>query len=87
VHHRSQATHAATWELIVADDGSTAETSAYLASVQDAAPLPVTVIADATSRGLPAAINQGLRTASGEYLVVLNNDVVVTDGWLGQLIS
>jgi glycosyltransferase involved in cell wall biosynthesis len=75
------------WELIVVDDGSTDETSAYLASVQDAAPVPVTVIADATSRGLPAAINQGLRAARGEYLVVLNNDVVVTDGWLGQLIA
>ncbi len=75
------------WELIVVDDGSTDETSAYLASVQDAAPVPVTVIADATSRGLPAAINHGLRTASGEYLVVLKNDVVVTDGWLGQLIA
>jgi glycosyltransferase involved in cell wall biosynthesis len=75
------------WELIVVDDGSTDETSAYLASVRDAAPMPVTVIADATSRGLPATINQGLRAARGEYLVVPNNDVVVTDGWLGQLIA
>jgi glycosyltransferase involved in cell wall biosynthesis len=72
---------------IVVDDGLTDETSAYLASVRDAAPVPVTVIADATSRGLAAAINQGLRAARGEYLVVLNNDVVVTDGWLGQLIA
>jgi hypothetical protein len=87
VQHRSQATHAATWELIVVDDGSTDETSAYLASEQDAAPVPVTEIADATGRVLPAAINQGLRAARGEYLVVLNNDVVVTDGWLGQLIA
>ena len=57
------------WELIVDDDGSTDETSAYLASVRDAAPVPVTVIADATSRGLAAATNQGLRVARGEYLV------------------
>jgi glycosyltransferase involved in cell wall biosynthesis len=87
VHYRSQATHAATWELIVVDDGSTDETSAYLASVPGAAPVPGTVIADATSRGLPTVINQGVRAARGEYLVVLNNDVVVTDGWLGQLIA
>jgi hypothetical protein len=87
VQHRSQATHAATWELIVVDDDSTHETSAYLASAQDAAPVPVTEIADATGRVLPAAINQGLRAARDEYFVVLNNDVVVTDGWLGQLIA
>jgi GT2 family glycosyltransferase len=43
----------------------------------------VTVIANATNRGFPAAINQGLQYARGEYLVLLNNDVVVADdGWL-----
>jgi glycosyltransferase involved in cell wall biosynthesis len=75
------------WELIVVDDGSSEETSAYLESVRDAAAVPVTVIASATSRGIAAAINQGLKAARGEYLVLLNNDVVVTDGWLGQLIA
>jgi glycosyltransferase involved in cell wall biosynthesis len=75
------------WELIVVDDGSTDETSAYLESARDAVPVPVTVIANAASRGIAAAINQGLRAARGEYLVLLNNDVVVTDGWLGQLIA
>src|SRR5262249_12338039 len=30
---------------------------------------------------------QGLQAASGEYLVLLNNDTVVTDGWLDQLIA
>ena len=49
--------------------------------------MPVTVIANATNRGFPAAINQGLQVARGEYLVLLNNDVVVTDGWLDQLIA
>ena len=75
------------WELIVVDDGSTDETSAYLESARDAVPVPVTVIANAASRGIAAAINQGLRAARGEYLVLLTNDVVVTDGWLGQLIA
>ena len=62
------------------DDG----TAEYLAGVQDASPVPVTVIANATNRGFPAAINQGLEYARGEYLVLLNNDVVVTDGWLSS---
>jgi len=75
------------WELVVVNNGSTDGTKDYLTGVQDAAPVPVTVIANATNRGFPAAINQGLQLARGEYLVLLNNDVVVTDAWLDQLIA
>src|SRR5271166_5732197 len=75
------------WELIVVDNWSTDGTGGYLAGVQDSSPVPVTVIANATNLGFPAAINQGLEFARGEFLVLLNNDVVVTDGWLAQLIA
>jgi glycosyltransferase involved in cell wall biosynthesis len=75
------------WELILIDNGSTDGTGEYLAGLQDAAPVPVTVIANETNRGFPAAINQGLHEARGEYLVLLNNDVVVTDAWLDQLVA
>jgi glycosyltransferase involved in cell wall biosynthesis len=78
---------APSWELIVIDNGSTEGTGSYLAGVQDASPAPVTVIANSTNRGFPAAINQGLQYARGEYLVLLNNDVVVPEGWLSQLIG
>jgi glycosyltransferase involved in cell wall biosynthesis len=53
------------WELIAVDNGSTDGTKDYLAGVQDAAPVPVTVIANATNRGFPAAIDQGLAVARG----------------------
>jgi glycosyltransferase involved in cell wall biosynthesis len=76
-----------TWELIVVDNASTDETASYLAGVRDMAAVPVTVVSNATNLGFPAAINQGLQLARGEYLVMLNNDVVVTDGWLDQLIA
>ena len=49
-----------TWELIVVDNGSTEDTAAYLAGVQDASGVPVTVITNAGIVGFPAAINQGL---------------------------
>ena len=49
--------------------------------------MPVTVISNSKNIGFPAAINQGLKAARGEYLVLLNNDAVVTDGWLSQLIA
>jgi len=75
------------WELIVIDNGSTDGTGTYLAGVQDVAPMPVTVVSNAQNLGFPAAINQGLKAARGDYLVLLNNDAVVTDGWLSQLIA
>lgn len=77
----------APWELVVVDNGSTDGTGVYLAGVQDALSNPVTIIANSTNRGFPAAVNQGLRQARGGYLVLLNNDVVVTDGWLDQLVA
>jgi glycosyltransferase involved in cell wall biosynthesis len=75
------------WELILVDNGSSDDTAAYLAGVRDAAPVPVTIIANAENLGFPRAINQGLQAASGEHLVLLNNDAIVTDGWLDQLIA
>jgi GT2 family glycosyltransferase len=75
------------WELIVVNNGSTDGTADYLGGVQDVSPVPVTIIANGTNRGFPTGINQGLQYARGEYLVLLNNDVVVTDGWLDQLIA
>jgi GT2 family glycosyltransferase len=77
----------APWELIVVDNGSADETAAYLASVRAEAPIPVGVVAGARACGLPAAINQGIQAARGEYLVLLGNDVVVTEGWLERLIG
>ena len=74
------------WELIVIDNGSSDGTATYLAGVQDVAPVPVMVISNSNNLGFPAAINQGLRAARGDYLL-LNNDAVVTDGWLSQLVA
>jgi len=73
------------WELIVVDNGSADGTAQYLAGVRDAAPVRVEVITNPSNRGFPAACNQGLRAARGDYLVLLNNDAVVTHDWLDQL--
>jgi O-antigen biosynthesis protein len=75
------------WEPIVVDNGSTDGTGIYLAGVQDVAPVAVTVVSNARNLGFPAAVNQGLEVARVDDLVLLNNDTVVTDGWLNQLIS
>jgi GT2 family glycosyltransferase len=77
----------APWDLIVIDNGSSDGTASYLAGVQDASSCRVEVLTNRENRGFPAACNQGLKAARGDYLVLLNNDVVVTDAWLDQLIA
>ncbi len=80
------------YELILVDNGSADETPQYVQRLRaDAAAFPhlarVAVIRNETNRGYPAGCNQGLAHARGESLVFLNNDTVVTAGWLDGLIG
>jgi glycosyltransferase involved in cell wall biosynthesis len=50
-------------------------------------PARVVVIRNETNRGFAAGCNQGLAEARGRYLVLLNNDTIVTSGWLDGLIA
>jgi GT2 family glycosyltransferase len=45
------------------------------------------ILRNETNVGFPAGCNQGLACAGGQYLVLLNNDTVVTPGWLEGLIA
>lgn len=73
-------------ELVLVDNASTDQTPEYLRELEQTHP-NVRVILNETNRGFSAANNQGLRAATGEYLVLLNNDTVVTDGWLRTMIN
>jgi GT2 family glycosyltransferase len=75
------------YELIFLDIGSLDGTGEYLAGVAAAAPLPVQVVRTPTDLGIPAACTDALSRAKGQYIVLLNNDTLVTDGWLNQLVG
>jgi len=70
------------YELIFVDNGSTDGTVDYLLSL-----LNVTLIENSENRGFPAAVNQGMRASRGKFVVLLNNDVVVTSGWMARLLA
>jgi glycosyltransferase involved in cell wall biosynthesis/2-polyprenyl-3-methyl-5-hydroxy-6-metoxy-1,4-benzoquinol methylase len=73
------------FEVIVVDNGSTDGTQDWLREfAEDHRNLRVILNPD--NRGFAAANNQGLREATGEYLVLLNNDTVVTRRWLSSLV-
>ncbi len=72
--------------IVVVDNGSTADLTEYLTELA-AAHANVKVVLNGANLGFAAANNIGIRAAAdSEYIVLLNNDVIVTPGWLGQLI-
>jgi len=75
------------WELIVVDDASEDGTAAYALGLIDSQAVPTQLLQHATPCGFPAACNAGLMAARGQFLVLLNNDAVVTTDWAQQLIA
>ncbi len=69
------------YELIVVDNGSSDGTVEYLRGMPG-----VRLIVNESNRGFPAAANQGITASTGSQILLLNNDVVVTTGWLFRLL-
>ncbi len=69
------------FELVFVDNGSTDGTPEYLRSLAEAK-----VVANGENRGFPAAVNQGIREAAGNQVLLLNNDCLATTGWLARLL-
>lgn len=71
------------FEVIAVDNGSTDDTMAML---RDAFPY-VRAVALARNEGFAAAVNAGISAARGEIIVLMNNDVEATAGWLAALVD
>ncbi len=72
-------------EIVVVDNASTDGTPAYLRDLAAGYP-NVRCIFNGRNEGFARAANQGMAAAAGDYLVLLNNDAVVTHGWLSRMI-
>ncbi|MDH3883092.1 MAG: glycosyltransferase, partial [Desulfobacterales bacterium] len=77
------------FELILVDNGSTDGTVQYLESeIADRnEAIRVKIIKNKKNKGFAAGNNQGIAIAKGDYILLMNNDVVVTPGWLGRMIA
>lgn len=69
------------FEIIVVDDCSTDDTRAWLKRCRG-----IKVVRNRRNQGFIGTCNRGAREARGRWLVFLNNDTRVTDGWLDALI-
>src|SRR5437016_5219662 len=68
-------------EVIVVDDGSTDHSAQLLEGYRDR----VRVIRHDQNQGFASACNDGAAAATGELLILLNNDTLPAAGWLGPL--
>jgi len=71
-----------THEIIVVDNASDDETASELAKLSD-----IRVVTNRMNLGFGGASNQGIRESRGEYVLLLNNDTVVTPRWLGRMLA
>ncbi len=74
--------HRSRWpyEVLIVDDGSSDLTPRCLSALPGAR-----YLRSDQNRGFVATCNHGAQHARGEFLVFLNNDTVVRDGWLDSL--
>lgn len=69
------------YEIIVVDNGSRDGTAEYCIREK------LTLVSLSHNAGFPVACNRGLRLASGDNLLLLNNDCFVSPGWLRLLLD
>ena len=68
-------------QIIVIDNGSTDTTQLVAREFR------VDVIAFPENRGFAIAVNEGIRRAKGDWILILNNDVVLEPCWLERLFA
>lgn len=69
-------------EIIVVDNGSTDGTIAYLKSIPS-----LKTIFNEKNLGFAKGCNQGFDIATGDNILFLNNDTIVTENWLQSMLT
>ncbi|MBU4536085.1 MAG: glycosyltransferase [Euryarchaeota archaeon] len=73
------------YEIIVVDNVSQDESLSFLEDVSES--LPLKIIKNTENVSFSRSNNQAAEIAKGEYLLLLNNDVEPTYGWLNQMMK
>lgn len=70
------------YEIIVVDDGSTDLTQDIISNTKN-----ITYLRNPENLGFVRSCNKGAEKARGKYILFLNNDVQVTEGWIEELVK
>lgn len=73
--------------IIIVDNASDIQTRRYLDSIKEENPAGAVVIRNDENKGFVKAVNQGMEFSDAKYVCILNNDTVVTEGWLSEMVG
>jgi len=73
--------------LVIIDNASDDETRRYLESLAKKDAPATLLIRNDTNVGFVKAVNEGMRSSDSRFVCVLNNDTIVTEGWLEEMIA
>lgn len=76
-------TNYSNYEIIVVDNASTDDSVSYLKSLD----LPIRIIENDINVSFSKGNNDAAKIANGRYLLLLNNDIEPTYGWLNELVG
>ncbi len=75
------------YHIIIVDNGSDYETKTYLEQLRDDSRIKkYTLIRNEENSGATKAFNQGMLAAKAPLILLLNNDTIVTKGWLTEMV-
>src|SRR5262245_36921432 len=75
------------YRLVLIDNASGEETQTYLESLKKDPRFKVIIIRNEENLGNTKAVNQGLTATDAPYVVNLDNDTYVAEGWLTEMVK
>ena len=77
-------TNYSNFEIIVVDNASTDKSVDFLKSLKD---LPIKIIENKENVSFSKGNNDAVKIANGDYILLLNNDIEPTCGWLNEMMG
>ncbi len=74
------------FELIIVENGSTDGTVEYIEKIKSKYS-NIKVILNSENKGFSKGNNQGLKIATGDYICLINNDILFTPDWLDSIVK
>jgi GT2 family glycosyltransferase len=75
------------FDLTIVDNHSTDGTREYLQKLGAEAVQNLQIILNEENKGFAGGNNVGIRSVNGDYVLLLNNDTIVTRGWITSLVK